>query len=107
MKINTKHIAAAVIAAFAMNGTALANPEAIAQKAGCLACHAKDKKILGPSYKEVAAKYKGQAGIAEQLASKVRAGGVGAWGKVPMPPNPKEKINDADLKTVVGWILGQ
>lgn len=79
--------------------------EAIATKAACLACHTKDKKLVGPSYKDVAAKYKGQADAAAKLADKVRKGGQGVWGPVPMPPNPAEKINDADLKAVVQWIL--
>ncbi|MGE5467434.1 MAG: c-type cytochrome [Ignavibacteria bacterium] len=78
--------------------------EAIAQKAGCLACHTKDKKLVGPAYKDVAAKYKGQA-VEAKLVEKVRKGGVGTWGQIPMPPNPADKINDADLKTVVEWIL--
>ncbi len=78
--------------------------EAIAQKAGCLACHTKDKKLVGPAYKDVAAKYKGQDVVAK-LADKVRKGGVGVWGQIPMPPNPPEKINDADLRAVVEWVL--
>ena len=77
----------------------------IAQKAGCIACHAVDKKLVGPAYKDVAAKYKGQADAATKLAEKVRKGGTGVWGPIPMPPNPAEKINDADLKTVVAWVL--
>lgn len=91
-------------ALFAVSSSAMAS-EAIAQKAGCLACHAKDKKILGPSYKDVAAKYKGQADAAAKLADKVRKGGVGVWGPIPMPANPADKINDADLKAVVAWVL--
>lgn len=85
-------------------GAYAAGEEAIAQKAGCLACHAKDKKIVGPSYKDVAAKYKGQ-NVSAKLAEKVRKGGVGTWGQIPMPPNAPDKINDADLKTVVEWVL--
>ncbi len=83
---------------------AMAN-EAAAQKAGCMACHAKDKKIVGPAYQEVAKKYKGQADAPGKLAAKVRKGGSGTWGPVPMPPNPTDKINDADLKAVIDWIL--
>ncbi len=78
--------------------------EAIAQKSGCLACHTRDKKIVGPAYKDVAAKYRGQD-VAAKLAEKVRKGGVGVWGPIPMPPNTPEKINDADLRTVVEWVL--
>jgi cytochrome c len=90
-------------AALMLAPAAYAN-DAIAQKAGCLACHTKDKKLVGPAYKDVAAKYKGQDVVAK-LADKVRKGGVGVWGPIPMPPNPVEKINDADLKTVVEWVL--
>lgn len=83
--------------------TAAAN--ALMAKAACSACHQADKKVLGPGYKEVSTKYKGDAKAGELLMQKVRSGGVGAWGQVPMPPNPKEKISDDDLKSLVGWIL--
>lgn len=79
--------------------------EAIAKQAGCLACHAKDKKLVGPAFKDVAAKYQGDAGAPAKLADKVRQGGKGVWGAIPMPPNPAAKISDADLKAVVAWIL--
>lgn len=79
--------------------------EALASKAGCLACHAKDKKIVGPAYKDVAAKYKGKANAVAELTAKVRKGGSGVWGPIPMPPNPVDKISDADLKSVIEWIL--
>ena len=75
-------------------------------KAGCLACHTKDKKLVGPAYKDIAAKYKGQD-VAAKLMEKVRKGGAGVYGPVPMPPNPPDKINDADLKAAVEWILQQ
>ncbi len=74
-------------------------------KAGCLACHNKDRKIVGPSFKEIAAKYKGQATAAATLVEKVRKGGSGSFGPVPMSPNPPDKINDADLKAAVESIL--
>ncbi len=93
------------LAAAALSTSALANSEAIAQKAGCLNCHTRDHKVLGPSYNDVAAKYKGQAGIEPKLIDKVRKGGVGVWGQIPMPPNDPSKINDADLKAVVEWVL--
>jgi cytochrome c len=64
-----------------------------------------DKKIVGPAYKDVAAKYKGDAGAAARLAEKVRKGGTGVWGQIPMPPNPPDKISDADLKAVLAWVL--
>lgn len=75
-------------------------------KAGCMACHAKDKKLVGPSFKDIAAKYKGQDAAAV-LAQKVRSGGKGVFGPIPMPPNPPGKISDADLKEGVAWILKQ
>lgn len=83
------------------------SPEALMTKAGCLACHAKDKKLVGPAYKDVAAKYKGQADAVAKLMDKTRKGGAGVYGPVPMPPNPVNKISDADLKSVVEWILKQ
>lgn len=85
-------------------GAFAATPQEIETKAGCLACHSKDKKIVGPAYKDVAAKYKGQD-VTAKLMEKVRKGGSGVWGPIPMPPNPPEKISDADLKLVVESIL--
>ena len=76
----------------------------LAKKYNCLACHQTDKKLVGPSYQDVAAKYKGQADAPDKLAAKVKAGGVGVWGQIPMPPNPT--VPDADLKALVTWILG-
>ena len=72
---------------------------------GCVACHAIDRKIVGPSFREVSARYKGDGAAAPRLAVKVREGGAGAWGPVPMSPNTM--ISDADLKRVVEWVLQQ
>lgn len=83
-------------------GNALAS-EALAKKYNCLACHAIDKKLVGPSYAEVAAKYKGDAGAEAKLIAKVKNGGSGAWGQIPMPPNAS--VPDADIKTMVKWVL--
>lgn len=77
--------------------------EAMMKKDGCAACHSIDKKIVGPAYVDVAAKYKGDAGAAAKLEAKVKAGGSGVWGPVPMPPNAS--VPDADIKALVGWIL--
>lgn len=77
--------------------------EALAQKYGCMACHGIDNKIVGPSYKEVAAKYKDDPQAIETLTKKVRDGGAGVWGEIPMPPNTA--ISDEDLKKVLEWIL--
>ncbi len=79
--------------------------DALVQKGGCLACHTKDKKVVGPAFKDVAAKYKGQVDAPAKLADKVRKGGAGVWGPIPMPPNGADKLNDAELKAVVEWIL--
>jgi cytochrome c len=81
---------------------ALANEE-LAKKNACTACHAVDKKLVGPAYKDVAAKYKGNAGAEAMLVEKVKKGGVGTWGQVPMPPNAN--VKDEDVKTLVKWVL--
>ena len=75
----------------------------LAQKKNCMACHAIDKKLVGPSYKDVAAKYAGQKDAVDKLAQKVVKGGSGAWGAVPMPANPQ--VTEAEAKQLVGWIL--
>ena len=79
--------------------------EAIVKKARCVACHAVDKKLVGPAYKDVAARYRGDAGAPARLAAKVRAGGSGNWGDIPMLPHPSDKISDADLAAAIDWIL--
>lgn len=81
--------------------------KAVTSKAACNACHAVDKKIVGPAYIEIAKKYKGDPKAVATLSGQVRAGGAGKWGQVPMPPSPPEKISDADLKAVVEWILSK
>ena len=95
-------ITAALLAAF-LATPAMANPEAAMNKAGCMACHAKDKKLVGPSFKDIAAKYKGQD-VTAKLMDKVRKGGSGVYGPVPMAPNGPDKISDADLKEAVDFI---
>jgi cytochrome c len=89
-----------LVAAFSAPAFAQAD---FAQKKNCMACHAVDKKVLGPSFKDVAAKYAGQAGAADKLAAKVVKGGTGAWGNIPMPANPQ--VTEAEAKQLVGWIL--
>lgn len=99
-------IAAAVIAAAGLLATGVVGADAgedLLKKSGCTACHAVDKKIIGPAYNEVAAKYKGDTGAAAKLADKVKKGGSGVWGPVPMPPNPA--VKDDDLKTMIAYIL--
>ena len=82
-----------------------ATPEEAMTKAGCMACHNKDKKVVGPAFKEIAAKYKGQADAPAKLFDKVRKGGSGVWGPVPMAPNTPAQISDADLKAAIAFIL--
>lgn len=80
-----------------------AAPTEILTKNACLACHGVSNKIVGPGYNEVAAKYAGQADAAASLSKHIKEGGVGLWGQVPMPAQPN--LTDADLKTVVDWIV--
>jgi len=99
-------IAAAMIGVVGVFAAGVAHADAgedLLKKSGCAACHAVDKKLVGPAYVEVAAKYKGDAGAAAKLTDKVRKGGSGVWGQVPMPPNPQ--VSDADLKTMITYIL--
>lgn len=79
-----------------------ASPE-LAQQKTCMACHSLDRKIVGPSYKDVAAKYAGQKDAAALLADKIVKGGVGVWGPVPMPANPK--VSASEARQLAGWIL--
>ena len=88
---------AAVVAA-----PAFANAD-LAQKKNCLACHATDKKLVGPSYKDVAAKYAGQKDAAAKLADKIQKGGAGVWGPVPMPANPQ--VTPEEAKQLAAWVL--
>ncbi len=83
-------------------GSAFASQEML-QKNGCVACHAVDKKMVGPSYKDVAAKYKADGGAAEKLAKKIKAGGSGVWGPIPMPKH--DKLSDADALTLAKYVL--
>ena len=101
-----KAICLAILAAagVVVSGQALAD-EALAKKHNCLACHAVDKKVVGPSYKDIAAKYKGDKAAVAKLEEKVKKGGSGAWGPVPMPPNAN--VPDADIKKLVAWVLAQ
>jgi cytochrome c len=89
--------------------TTLAAPamadEALAKAKNCMACHAVDKKLVGPSYKDVAKKYAGDAKAADALATKIMKGGSGVWGAIPMPANPQ--VSDADAKKLAAWVLGQ
>jgi len=97
-----KKLVIATIVAAAASPAAFANP-ALAEKKNCLACHQADKKLVGPSYKDVAAKYSGQKDAAAKLAEKIQKGGTGVWGQIPMPANPQ--VNADEAKTLASWIL--
>ncbi len=77
--------------------------QALATSKNCMACHSVDKKLVGPAFKDVAAKYAGQAGAADKLAAKIVKGGSGVWGPVPMPANAQ--VNDAEAKKLADWVL--
>lgn len=93
-----------MIAAAALVATPVFANKDIAQKNGCLACHAPGKKIVGPAYQEVANKYAGQKDAEAMLVKSIKAGGSGKWGPVPMPP--QAALNEADAKVLAAWVLG-
>ena len=101
MKLITVAAMASLMAVSA--GQAVAD-EALAKAKNCLTCHAVDTKMVGPALKDIAAKYKGDAGAAGKLAAKVKAGGKGAWGEVPMPPN---NVTDDEAAKLVAWVLSK
>jgi cytochrome c len=84
------------------SGAAMADLK-LAQSKACMACHAVDKKLVGPAYKDIAAKYASDAGAAAKLAVKIQKGGVGVWGQIPMPANPAVSAADADK--LAKWVL--
>ena len=77
--------------------------EMIARANACMGCHAVDRKVVGPSFQQIAAKYKGDAQAPAKLVNKVKDGGSGVWGVLPMPPHPT--MSDVDIRTVVDWVL--
>lgn len=99
-----KLIATALISAGLMVAATPAMADlALAKKSNCMSCHMVDKKMVGPSYQDVAKKYAGQADAVAALADKVKKGGKGVWGQVPMPPNAA--VKDADIEKLVKWVL--
>lgn len=106
MKMNFKQI---VLAASALLVTAGAHAvdataaKALATKSACLTCHAADKKIVGPAYKDVAAKHKGQADAEAKVMARIKSGGTGMYGPIPMPPQPT--LKDDELKLLAAWVL--
>ena len=97
-----KQIALIASLAAVVSAPAFANAD-LAQKKSCLACHATDKKLVGPAYKDVATKYAGQKDATAKLAEKILKGGVGVWGQIPMPANPQVSADEA--KTLAAWVL--
>jgi cytochrome c len=91
-----------LLAAAAVSAPAWAD-QALATSKNCMSCHAVDKKLVGPSYKDVAAKYAGQKEAMDKLAVKIMKGSTGAWGPVPMPANPQ--VSEAEAKALVAWVL--
>ncbi|AKU24134.1 MULTISPECIES: c-type cytochrome [unclassified Massilia] len=96
-------VGAVVVSAFASQA-ALANAD-LAKAKNCMACHAVANKLVGPAYKDVAAKYAGQKDAETKLVQKVMKGGSGTWGAIPMPANPQ--VSEAEARTLVKWILTQ
>jgi cytochrome c len=99
-----KRVLFVLATAVVMAGPALAD-QALATAKNCMACHAVDKKLVGPAYKDVAAKYAGQKDAADKLAVKIQKGGSGVWGPVPMPANTQ--VNEAEAKKLAAWVLTQ
>ena len=102
-----KEIIVSLVAATGLmvaSGAMAADMPDLAKKSGCTNCHKIDKKVVGPAWQDVAAKYKGDAGAADKLSAKIVKGGSGVWGSVPMPANPK--LSDAEVKELVTFILG-
>lgn len=100
--MNKLMLTAASAALLALSGVASAD-QALAQKNACLSCHGIDKKIVGPAFNEVAKKYAGDKTAQDKLVAKVKAGGKGVWGQIPMPPNPN--VKDEDVEKLVKWVL--
>lgn len=106
MKVSVMLFAVSVAGALALPALAsAADGETLAKSNGCMACHSVNAKLVGPSYKDVAVKYAGDATGEAHLIAKIRDGGSGVWGPVPMPPHPN--ISEADLKTLADWVLAQ
>ena len=90
--------------AFSASNSYAATGAELAQKNNCMACHSIDKKIIGPSYKDVAKKYKGNTDAVAMLSKKIKDGSTGVWGPIPMPANGT-KVSDADIKVLAEWVM--
>ena len=93
------------VSALASTGAFAQDASALAKSKNCLACHSVQTKLVGPAYKDVAAKYAGQKGIEDKLVQKVMKGGAGVWGPVPMPANPQ--VSEEEARSLVKWVLSQ
>ncbi len=106
MPMKFKHVvlaASAVLVASGASAMDAAAAKALASKSACLACHAADKKLVGPAYKEVAAKHQGQGDAVAKVSARIKSGGSGLYGPVPMPPQPN--LKDDELKLLAQWVL--
>ena len=99
------HLSMLVVASGALLALPAIADQALATAKNCMACHAVDRKLVGPAYKEVAKKYAADKGAADALATKIQKGGSGVWGAVPMPANPQ--VSDAEAKKLAAWVLSQ
>jgi|APDOM4702015073_1054812.scaffolds.fasta_scaffold28676_2 cytochrome c len=104
MKYRFSSALAIALLGLLVSGAATAS-EKIAIRAGCATCHAATKKVIGPAYRDIAIKYKGKPNAVAMLSERIRKGGKGVWGEIPMAPTPAERLNDADLKAVLTWVL--
>ncbi len=100
-----KLVLIAMAAAGTLAAGTVAASEKLAQANGCMTCHAIDKKLIGPGFKEIAAKYKSDKGAEARLAQKIKAGGTGVWGTTPMPPNAH--VKEDDIKALAHWVMTQ
>ncbi len=98
-----KAIVIAAAAALALTAGVASADQALAQKSACMSCHQMDKKVVGPSFKDVAKKYKGDAKAEEHLVGVIKKGGKGVWGPIPMPPHPQ--VSDDNAKKLADWVL--
>ncbi len=98
-----KAIVFAAVAALSLTSGIAAADQALAQKSACMSCHQLDKKVVGPAFKDVAKKYKGDAKADEHLVNVIKKGGKGVWGPVPMPPHPQ--VSDDNAKKLADWVL--
>ena len=105
--MKTLMMTVASAALLVMSGVASADgdddAQALAKKSACMSCHGVDKKIVGPAFKEVAKKYAGDKEAKDKLVAKVRTGGKGVWGQIPMPPNPQ--VKKEDVEKIIDWVL--